>query len=127
MKPLFSAEGVPADARIFIYGAGRYGRVIEEYLRRNGRPTSAFLDSFKSDPRGNLPIWRFADWLGERRPTDVVVVASSYGRDIRRVLEAHGVEPVFDASVIFAALTERENLTRNYAPEGRIVLQRVDE
>ncbi|MBV5335716.1 hypothetical protein JZU48_01500, partial [bacterium] len=74
------AATLPANARIFVYGAGGSGRRLRGTLeRRYGHTVTGFIDSNRdSGSYDGLPVVRPESLLGQDGPDLVIVIASQY-------------------------------------------------
>lgn len=88
-----SIHDIPQNRRIHIYGTGAYGLAAKKGLERAGIGTIiAFLDSFQAGNLDGLPIIKINDYLSHRRPDDLILIASTYWREISKKLIALGIE-----------------------------------
>ncbi len=124
MKVLYSISALAADAGMYVYGAGQAGRAMAKFLRDSGREPLGFITTSESGEIDGLPVRLLDDWLQRRKPADIVVIASSYVKEIAATLDACRVEAVYDGSALALAIAEQERLADDHAPNGRVILQK---
>lgn len=94
---------LPADRKVWIYGASTGGRLVHDLLRRQERlRVAGFLDSLREGEHCGLPVRRPGPDLCEDR----ILVASQYAREIIATLRGAGTGPVHDASCLVQRLVE---------------------
>lgn len=123
MAPIFrSVHDLPPQARIHVYGTGRGGRALAAYLARAGRPPESFLDSFNDGLLDGRPVLAFPMRASSLFAGDVILMASSFRRDIEHILAAWPVFDRRDAFAFAAALAGEQDRLLDFAQNGRIVL-----
>lgn len=86
-------EEVRAADRIFLYGAGEYGRTVLTAARAAGMTNiQGFLSTDGTGVADGLPIHRLADYRRDQyRSDDLILVTSSYAADIIPLLRQAGI------------------------------------
>ncbi|WP_162488544.1 glycosyltransferase family 2 protein [Azospirillum lipoferum] len=96
--------------RIFLYGSGEAGLWLLDYLSRRNIIVSGFLDSWQEGMIAGLPRLRYDHYRAQRRPGDLVVVASMhYGpilASLQGVVTAVNAYPLYLARHYFKSMDE---------------------
>lgn len=125
MTPIFrSPHDLPFEAVLYVYGTGRGGRALAAALALAGRPPSAFLDSTRDGALDGLPVLAFPSHAHTLRAGAVILIASSFRRDIEKLLESHPTLDRRDAYPFAAALVGEQDRLLGFARDGRIDLSR---
>lgn len=99
-RTLSRLEDIPPHDRLFIHGAGAAGRRLRERLE--GTPVHAFIDSFERGTFDGLPKLTPADHMADRRPGDLILIASTFEDEIEAGLLRRGEDRylrAFDAAM----------------------------
>jgi len=87
--------------RIFLYGSGEAGLWLLDHLHRRNIVVSGFLDSWQEGEVAGLPRLRYDQYHAQRRPGDLVVVASMYYAPILASLQ--GIVTAVNAYPLYLA------------------------
>lgn len=121
--PLFrSHHDLPPKAGIYVYGTGQGGRALADYLTKAGRPPRSFLDSFQGGMLDDREILVFPAQVSALLPGEVILIASSFRRDIQRVLSAWPMFDCRDAYPFASSLVGERDRLLGFAREGGISL-----
>ena len=124
--PVFRAPGdLPNGRRILLYGAGAAGGAFDIYLGLLGVRTAAFLDTHRAGTLAGKPVFRFDDYMAaHRQPDDVIVITSSFHREIAGILKERGVEAAVNAAAFATSIGDYHSRLLGLLEDGRIVLFR---
>jgi FkbM family methyltransferase len=119
---------IPAGALVSLYGAGKFGGLVREYLarRRSDVTVLRYMDSFKRGSKGDLPVLRPEDLAGPEEAGLVLVTSFSY-KPIAAALAERGFPNVLVAHPLlnlgeFLTLEEHAEHASDYArAEARLV------
>jgi len=70
---------VPSKSRVYIYGAGRYGQRVLEFLSKNRKDIEVlgFIDTYRNGTVKGKRILSLSEFKKERPKCDLVIIASS--------------------------------------------------
>ena len=85
---------IPSDSRIAIYGAGKLGSLLKNYLEetRHRNEVQFFIDSYKSGEIDGIPIIQVDSLKRHIDKFDIIVIASQYSSEIATVLLDRGIK-----------------------------------
>ena len=93
MNKALELKDIPRGATVAIYGHGGLGRRVSAILSEE-RPdvvVRCYLDSFNSDPEGDVPCWKFSEWPEvSARGVDMIIIASAFRYEILSHIIASG-------------------------------------
>src|SRR4051812_350158 len=79
-----SLDDIPAGRRIWLYGAGSLGQHIYDAL--GSERVAGFIDRQADRRIEDRPVLNLETYSAQREADDLIVIASSYSREIRREL-----------------------------------------
>lgn len=113
---LTALESLRDEKRVFLYGAGEFGRKMRGWLREAGIDgVAGFLDSARGGVLDGEPITQFDDYRAQHRPDDLILICSQHLTEIANRLSVLSAPRVVACSDFFLAQT------KNYLRDTRII------
>jgi hypothetical protein len=107
MIPLRRQSQIPPTGDIYIFGAGGVGRDLVASLSAAIQSrVKGFLSTAGPAEVMNLPVLTVAQFMCQRRESDIIILANGFVAETRAVLRMRGTDADFDA------LGYREGLRR---------------
>lgn len=114
---LASVSDLRSAGRVFLYGAGSFGRAILAAARQAGLGNiHGFLATDQDGVVDNLTVHRFADYCEHlRQPDDLIVIASSYTQEIIPLLRAANIRLCVKARTLLTQLKATSGALLDFA------------
>lgn len=91
--------------KVMIYGAGIFGKMLNETFRENGVNVVCFVDSYSNEKSiNNIPIYRVENVEDDWKNFDVYITATKQKYKIIEALKEQGINNIFNLSQSFKAM-----------------------
>lgn len=90
-EKIWFLENIPQSHPVYIYGSGDAGRYIFKQLKLRGYSIAGFIDSFQCGEVFGVAVHTFDTYLSIRTEDDVILVASTFHKEIGQTLRSKGI------------------------------------